>query len=100
MENFNLKSLPAQLTSLVTKLRRYKVLIFLLFVVGVYGFTVWRITSLTNVQPSADAVAAQNNPIRAARIDPSVVKQLNSLRDNSVNVQTLFEQARNNPFQE
>jgi len=72
----------------------------LLAVIAVYGFIVFRIHALDNAKPSAEAIAAQNNPIRQARIDKSVVKKLQSLQDNSVNVQTLFEQARNNPFQE
>lgn len=95
-----LKSIPEFLNNLLRRVGRYRIVIFLLAVAAVYGFIFVRINTLGNAQPSAEAIAAQNNPIKKAHIDKSVVKQLESLRDNSVNVQTLFEQARNNPFQE
>jgi hypothetical protein len=93
-------TLTEQLSVVLVKLKQYRLILFLLFVAAIYGFVFLRINTLNNAQPSSDAVAAQNNPIQASHIDKTVVKQLESLRDNSVNVQTLFEQARNNPFQE
>jgi hypothetical protein len=78
---------------------RYSVIIFVLVMIGIYAFVLLRINSLDNVQPTQNAVTAQNNPIRSARIDQSVVSQLQTLQDNSVSVQTLFSQARDNPFQ-
>ncbi|HSX45615.1 MAG TPA: hypothetical protein VLG27_01255 [Candidatus Saccharimonadia bacterium] len=81
------------------KLSRFRVVIGLLLVLGIYGFLIWRIESLNSVQPSPDAVLAKNNPLRSAHIDTKVVQQLESLRDNSVNVKTIFDQERQNPFQ-
>jgi hypothetical protein len=81
------------------KLNRYKVVIVIVLIAAVYGFLVWRIESLNNIQPSQDAITAQANPLGSAHIDKQTVNQLESLRDNSVNVQTLFVQARDNPFQ-
>jgi hypothetical protein len=91
--------LQASLIDFAQKLNRYKVLIIIVLVVSIYGFLIWRIDSLNNVQPSSDAVTAQVNPLRTAHIDKQTISQLESLRDNSVNVQSLFDQARNNPFQ-
>jgi multidrug efflux pump subunit AcrB len=83
----------------INKVGRYGVIIFLILVVGVYAFMLLRINSLNNMQPTQDAVNSQYNPIRSAHIDKTIVKQLQSLQDNSVNVKSLFNQARNNPFQ-
>lgn len=79
--------------------RRYGFVLFLTFVIIVYGFVFWRINSLTNAQPSSDAIAGQVKAERIPHIDQSVVEQLQSLQDNSVSVKSLFNQARNNPFQ-
>lgn len=98
--SINLKDLPGQLIGLTKNLARYKLPLYLLFVVIVYGFILLRINTLNSVTPSTTAVNAQHDPIKSARIDEKVVQQLKALRDNSVNVQTLFDQARNNPFQE
>jgi|SRR5579884_3920750 len=79
---------------------RYRLVIFIVFVALVYGFIYTRLNSLNNAQPSPSAISAQTNPVATAHVDKAVVSQLEALKDNSVNVQALFEQARNNPFQD
>ena len=100
MDKLNLKSLIEQLEGVLRTLSRYKLPIFLILIAATYGFIVMRIDTLNNAQPTPTAVAAQPNPLRSAHIDKTVVSQLQSLQDNNVNVQALFNQARNNPFQE
>jgi hypothetical protein len=99
MKKLETKLPVEKLRDSLRKVGRYGVVIFLVVIVAIYGFVVLKINSLNNIQPTQSAVTAQNNPIRSAHIDTSVVQQLESLRDNSVNVQALFKQARNNPFQ-
>lgn len=89
-----------KLEAVLRQIGRYRVLIFLLVVVGIYGFVLFQVNTLNSVQPTQDAINSQSNPIRTAHIDKKVVNQLQSLQDNSVNVKTLFDQARSNPFQE
>lgn len=81
------------------KIRPYRYLVFLLFVTLLYGFVLYRINSLSNEQPTDTAVAGQVQAAQLPRFNETVIKQLKSLQDNSVNVQTLFDEARNNPFQ-
>lgn len=91
--------LAEKLAAGLQKARRYSLIIFLVFVGLVYGFVLFRIHSLSTAQPSADAVSSQVKAARIPHIDQTVVKQLQSLQDNSVSVKALFNQARNNPFQ-
>ncbi len=79
--------------------RRYSFLAFIIVVACIYGFVLFRITSLSNIEPSDDAVNSQVSQASIPRIDQTVVKQIKSLQDNSVNVQSLFDQARTSPFQ-
>lgn len=88
-----------KLSSKLGKISRYSVLIFLVFVAALYGLLFYRISSLSNAQPSETAVSSQVQAAQVPHIDQSVVNQLQALQDNSVNVQTLLNQARNNPFQ-
>jgi hypothetical protein len=81
-------------------LQRYRLFIFVGFVVLLYGFVLLRINNLTTAQPSSDAVASHVQASHSLHIDKPVVQQLQSLQDNSVSVQSLFNQARANPFQE
>jgi len=95
--NFNLKAAPEQLLELLGKVSRYKVVLFIALLAGVYGFLFFKINGYSNVAPSSDAQPVVK---KIPRIDPSVVQQLQQLQDNSVSVKALFDQARSNPFQE
>ena len=85
--------------ALLQRARQYSLILFLVFVALVYGFVLLRINSLTNAQPSSDAVTSQVRAAQIPHIDQSVLQQLQSLQDNSVSVKSLFNQARQNPFQ-
>lgn len=98
-EKPNIKDLAAKGMAVLKQVQRYSLVLFLVFVLLIYGFIFLRINSLSNVQPSNDAVSSQVKAARIPHIEQSVVKQLQSLQDNSVSVQTLFNQARSNPFQ-
>ncbi|MGC1176798.1 MAG: hypothetical protein WA843_01900 [Candidatus Saccharimonadales bacterium] len=98
-QNINLKVTLERFDGYLRRLRPYSFLFFLVFVILLYAFVLLRISNLSNMQPSSDAVTSQVKAARIPRIDESVVQQLQSLQDNSVSVKTLFDQARSNPFQ-
>lgn len=103
MKNDNPKNLLAdmnrRLSVVGVKLRHYSLVLFLVFVVSIYGLVVWRVNALLTAQPTPDQISSQVKANSITKVDPAVVKQLQALRDNSVNVQVLFDQGRNNPFQ-
>lgn len=95
----SLKELRPLVGKAVILLSRYTAILFFLLVAAVYGFVIMQINTLANVQPSQSDIDAQSKTAPVPRVDPKIAEQLESLEDNSVNVQTLFDQARNNPFQ-
>lgn len=97
--NHQLRDIADKVTSGLRKLRPYSIVLFLAFVVFIYGFLLLRTHNLSDEQPSSDAVTSQVKAARLPHIDQSVVNQLKSLRDNSVSVKALFDRGRNNPFQ-
>ena len=101
MNNYKnrLQEIVTKLIADSEKLRRYSLVLFIIFVGLVYRFLVLRINTLSSQKPTEEAINKQVKAAKIPRIDKSVVKQLESLEDNSVDVQTLFNQARSNPFQ-
>lgn len=96
----DIKSIIDKLSGDAAMLRRYSFVAFIILVSLLYGFVLFRINSLTNAQPSSSDVEAQTQAsAQVPHIDQAVVQHLKSLQDNSVSVQTLFDQARSNPFQ-
>jgi hypothetical protein len=98
-QKLQLKKLINRSAGWLRQARRYSLPIFIAFVMLIYGTVLFRIHSLSSAQPTADQVSSQVKAAHTPRIDPSVVQQLQTLQDNSVSVQALFDQARNNPFQ-
>jgi hypothetical protein len=80
------------------KVAAYKALLFFVVVMALYAFIVWRINVFSNTPPSQSEETAQTTA--QPHIDPATVAKIQSLKDNSVSVQTLFDGARNNPFNE
>ncbi len=80
-------------------IQKFSFVAFLLFVAVIYGFVLLRAGSLSQTEPSSNAVTSQVKAAQLPHIDKKVVKQLESLQDNSVSVKALFDQARSNPFQ-
>ena len=97
--NIELKSPLPALAQSVRKVRPYVgVLVFMLFA-GVYGYMVFQINSLADPTVEQSSVQAEAKALPVPRIDDQAAKQLMTLKDNSVNVQTFFEQGRTNPFE-
>lgn len=94
----DLKSLIARFSTYIENARRFSVVGFVVLVAVLYGFVLLRINTLSNAEPSDDSVTSQVQAAKVPRIEPSVVKQLESLHDNSVNVRSLFNDSRSNPF--
>lgn len=81
------------------KFTRYRVIIFAIFVALVYAFTFLQINNFANAKPDPIAVANQQHiSAKIPHIDPATIQKIQQLKDNSVNVQALFNNARQNPF--
>ena len=95
----NIKAMASTFKKVRVIFQRYNFAFFMVLVVVLYAFLLLRVSTLSNAEPASDEVIKQVKGGQVTRIDPLIVKQLESLRDNSVSVQALFDQARNNPFQ-
>lgn len=80
----------------------FRVPLFICLVLLVYAFIVMRVNALKNAQPSASqtAIATHNTTSATPHIDQATIQKIRQLQDNSVSLQALFNQARQNPFQE
>jgi len=100
MKNLDFKTLPAKFVPVLHWLKRYRVILFIVALVGLYSVLVLRINMLNNQVPDDNAVTTELQAVHPPKLDPTIVTKIQQLQDNSVDVQALFNQARNNPFQE
>jgi hypothetical protein len=98
-KDVSFKQSLAGLNKIIKRLQEYNLVLFVVLLAVVYGFILFRIATLTGQQPSPTAVESQVKSANVPKIDQKIVEQLQSLQDNSVSVQGLFEEARSNPFE-
>ena len=96
----NSPQLKAQLIDAWEMTKRLRILLFLLLLVALYGFIGVRIRTLSNAQPTDTDIASKASATSKPYIDPTVISKVQQLQDNNVSVQTLFNDARQNPFRE
>jgi hypothetical protein len=96
----NENPLQKQLEQSWQGLIRLRVVLFLVVLVMLYGFIVWRIETLSTAEPDAAAVATQTKATSKPHLDQALVDKINQLESTNVTVKALFDQARKNPFRE
>jgi hypothetical protein len=80
------------------RFRKHAIFASILLVLFVYLFLVFKINSLAQADPKPGQTPA--NPLAIPKVDKQVINHIQSLEQNNTQLRSLFEQARNNPFQE
>ncbi|MCA9333020.1 hypothetical protein KDA00_04055 [Candidatus Saccharibacteria bacterium] len=98
--NFEVKDIPKKITPIIEKYKKYNVIAFIVCVAIVFGFLVFKINQYTQIEPSEDAIAEELNTVTRPKIDEKAIEKIQQLEDQNIEVKSLFEQARDNPFSE
>ncbi|HSW79438.1 MAG TPA: hypothetical protein VLG47_01550 [Candidatus Saccharimonadales bacterium] len=80
--------------------KKYLNFIILLIFLLLYTFMVVRIDSLSGAAPSDAQVTAKEQAIAQPKIDKATLNKIEKLQNQNIQVQALFNQARNDPFSE
>lgn len=94
------KTIPTRIKPLLEGARKYTVFSFIIVMLGLVIFLVFRVNQLSQLEPSEDAALEKIQAIPRPRVDQNVVKRIEQLRDQNVQVEALFKEARDNPFKE
>lgn len=100
MKDLDIKQLGTLARNTVAKLQRYAAFIFIISVLLIYAFLVLRISVLSQAEPSEEAIAEKSNTVKRLKIDQKAIDKIEQLEDQNIGVQSLFESARDNPFQD
>lgn len=96
----DLKKLLDRIKPIASFLKRYVVLIFILGFLGAYAYLVMRVNTLVQTEPTAAQLAEKLKDIKRTKIDQSAIYSIERLQDQNIEVKSLFEQTRDNPFSE
>lgn len=96
--NFDVKGAIVKAKKTLPKVAKHAPFIATLLILAVYLFSVWRISQLASAEPSPDQQTAVL--IQIPKIDENAIKQIQALEQSNTEIKSLFNSARNNPFQE
>jgi hypothetical protein len=86
---------------ILQKLGRFSVIIFTVAIFVVFSFLIIQINSFARAEPDQDKVQEEMlSGTRSLKIDDTTINALKRLENQNVEVRTLFNQARDNPFSE
>jgi hypothetical protein len=90
--------LSAQLLKIKNLIIRYKVVVFIVIVVGIFCFMTLRIAHFANLEPTESQIENTKNSLTIIKLDPNAVQKINELQGQNINIESLFNNSRANPF--
>jgi hypothetical protein len=99
-KDIDLKAIKPMLKKSWQKVSAHLSFIVIIVVLLAYVFMVFNISKLATAEPSPEdqdlAITATNIP----KVNKKAIEQIQSLEQTNTQIHSLFDQARNNPFQE
>ena len=92
--------LQAQLQKFSTDMKRYLAIIVIMIIGSMCGYLVYTSGKLAEAEPSEAEVSERYQGAARPKIDKAAADKLYELEDQNIEVKSLFDQARNNPFSE
>jgi hypothetical protein len=98
--NLDITKIKQSINPFINFLKKYAVLVFIVLGLSVVGFLVYQVGQLATKEPGDTLVEEKTGQVRPIRIDAKAVEQVQKLQATNVEVKALFDQSRDNPFNE
>ncbi len=98
--NISIGSITAKLQPYIAFAKRYAVFIFIVFFLATYLYLVQKVDSFIQNEPTQAEIDSSAKPVSRLKIDQEAVKQITDLEAQNIEIQSLFDEARKNPFTE
>lgn len=96
----SLDTILIKLQPAIKLFKQYAAFAFILVFLCAYVFLVQRIGHLIQDEPTQAAIDSKLKPVNRLKVDEEAVKKITELETQNIEVQSLFDQARQNPFTE
>lgn len=96
----NFDDILSKFTPVVTMVKRYAGFSVVLGFLFIYSLLVLRINLLMGSEPNDIDYNDRLKTVQRPKIDENILDKIKNLQDQNVSVQTLFKQARDDPFSE
>lgn len=98
--NLDLKKIPAFFAPALNKLKKYSGFIIVLLILAAFAFIIVRIRYYANIEPTQAEIDTKLQDLKRVQINQEAIDKIEKLQSTNVDVKSLFENARDNPFAE
>ena len=98
--NIEINNIKKPFTKILSFLNKYRLEIFIIFTCLIFGYMIMKISFYSTQEPTQNAINEKIKTVKLPKIDENAVKNIEQLEDQNIEVQSLFNEARNNPFSE
>jgi hypothetical protein len=81
-------------------IKRYAVILFVIFFAGLGIYLVMKIDEFSRVDPGIAQVETRLSEVKKSRIDEDTITALEQLEDKNISIESLFNNGRVNPFED
>lgn len=94
------KSITKAAKDFLRKYKKYASFAFILLILLTYTFLVYRISKFSLAEPTSVTIEQQLQSTGKLKIDQESINKILKLEEQNINVQSLFDGARDNPFED
>jgi hypothetical protein len=98
--NLEVKDIPKLLLPALKKIGRFFPFMFALIILGLYGFLILHVNQLMQVEVDDEDVEEIIRETAGLEIDRQAIEAIERLEDENIEVEAIFQEARDNPFAE
>ena len=95
----NIENITTKLVPIKNLLIRYKVVVFITFIVVLFGYVTMSISHFSNAEPTAQQIDDKKLSIKIVKLDEKSIEKIKELQDKNISIESLFNNGRENPFQ-
>jgi cell division protein FtsN len=96
----DINKIPVLFSKLKDIVKPYLGFMLILIIMLMYGLVIWQIRFYVTQEPSEIKVAQELTTINIPKVDEEAINRITQLEDRNIQVKALFENARQNPFNE
>lgn len=98
--NLEVKDIPEKLLPLLKKAGQFVPFLFAILVLGLYSFLILHINQLMQIEVAEEEVEEIIRTGPRLEIDRQAIDAIERLQDQNVEIEAIFQEARDNPFAE
>jgi hypothetical protein len=94
-----LNNITTKLPIIKDQVSRYAIIIFVICVAVVFGFLTIKIANYSNNEPNDAQIEERLSTLQTVKLNDEAVGKIEELQDRNINLESLFNNGRDNPFE-